>query len=76
MTQIKAINIRKQITNSKIRDIERLNSLIRTYATDLLAHITLDFMEDVEYQTSNKIDVAIRVPNRLTLKALNAARSS
>ena len=42
------ITLWEQITNTNIRDIEHLNTLIRTYAKDLLAHITLDFMEDVE----------------------------
>ena len=42
------ITLWEQITDTNILDIERLNSLIRAYATDLLAHITLDFMEDVE----------------------------
>ena len=41
------ITLWEQITNTNSRDIERLNTLITTYAKDLLAHITLDFMEDV-----------------------------
>lgn len=41
------ITVWEQITRSNDRDIEALNALVRTYATDLLAHITLDFMEDI-----------------------------
>ena len=42
------ITVWEQITNTNYRDIEHLNALIYTYAKDLLAHITLDFMEDVK----------------------------
>lgn len=42
------ITLWEQITNSNYRDIEHLNALIRAYARDLLAHITLDFMEDIK----------------------------
>ena len=41
------ITLWEQITNTNIRDIEHLNVLICAYAKDLLAHITLDFMENV-----------------------------
>lgn len=42
------VTLWEQITNSNDRDIKHLNSLIIAYAKDLLAHITLDFMEDVK----------------------------
>lgn len=41
------VTLWEQITHSNGRDIKALNALIQSYATDLLAHITLDFMEDV-----------------------------
>ena len=41
------ITLWEQITNSNYRDVAHLNVLIRAYATDLLAHITADFMEDL-----------------------------
>ena len=41
------VTLWEQITNSNYRDIEHLDTLISAYARDLLAHITLDFMEDV-----------------------------
>ena len=41
------ITLWEQITNTNICDIVHLNALIRAYAQDLLAHITIDFMEDV-----------------------------
>ena len=41
------VTLWEQITNSNYRDIEHLDTLICAYARDLLAHITLDFMEDV-----------------------------
>lgn len=41
------VTLWEQITNSNYRDIEHLDTLIGAYARDLLAHITLDFMEDV-----------------------------
>lgn len=41
------ITLWEQITNTNICDIEHLNALIYAYAKDLLAHITVDFMEDV-----------------------------
>ena len=44
----KEITLWEQITNSNYRDIEHLNALVGAYARDLLAHITLDFMEDVQ----------------------------
>ena len=42
------ITVWEQITNSYVHDIEHLNALIYAYAQNLLAHFTLDFMEDVE----------------------------
>ena len=41
------ITLWEKISNSNYRDIEQLNALITAYARDLLAHITLDFMEDL-----------------------------
>ena len=42
------ITLWEQIADTNIHDIRHLNALIYTYAKDLLAHITLDFTEDVE----------------------------
>lgn len=42
------VTLWEQITNSNDRDIKHLNALIIAYARDLLAHITMDFMEDVK----------------------------
>ena len=42
------VTLWEQITNSNNRDIKHLNALIVAYAKDLLAHITLDFMEDLQ----------------------------
>ena len=47
ISEAEEITLWEQITNSNYRDIEHLNSLIRAYAHDLLAHITADFMEDI-----------------------------
>jgi len=47
MGKANEITLWEQITNSNYRDIEQLNALITAYARDLLAHITLDFMEDL-----------------------------
>ena len=41
------ITLWEQITNTNSQDIEHLNALVTAYAKDLLAHITLDFMEDI-----------------------------
>ena len=38
----------EKISNSNYRDIDHLNSLVKAYAHDLLAHITRDFLEDVK----------------------------
>ena len=43
----KEITFWEQITDSNGRDIAHLNTLVRSYFTDLLAHITMDFMEDI-----------------------------
>ena len=48
ISEAEEITLWEQITNSNYRDIEHLNALIRAYARDLLAHITLDFMEDIK----------------------------
>ena len=37
----------EQITRSNSRDIAHLNSLVRAYLSALLAHLTIDFMEEV-----------------------------
>ena len=42
------ITLWEQITNTNSHDIDHLNALISAYATDLLAHITLDFVDDVQ----------------------------
>lgn len=42
------VTLWEQITNSNYRDIEHLDTMISAYARDFLAHITLDFMEDVK----------------------------
>lgn len=42
------VTLWEQITDSNYRDIEHLNTMISAYARDLLAHITLDFIEDVK----------------------------
>lgn len=42
------ITLWEQITNTNYRDVEQLNKLIKAYATDLLAHITYDFLEDIK----------------------------
>lgn len=42
------ITLWEQIADTNIHDIRHLNALIYTYAKDLLAHITLDFTEDVK----------------------------
>lgn len=41
------ITLWEQITNSNYRDIDHLNSLVKAYVYDLLAHITRDFMEEL-----------------------------
>lgn len=41
------VTLWEQITNSNYRDINHLNSLVVAYSKDLLAHITLDFMEEI-----------------------------
>ena len=41
------VTLWEQITDTNGRDIARLNALIRAYITALLAHLTLDFMEEV-----------------------------
>ena len=48
VTDAEEITLWERITDSNYRDIEHLNALITAYATDLLAHITADFMEDVK----------------------------
>lgn len=48
LIEAQQITVWEQITNTNSQDIARLNALIYTYAKDLLAHITLDFMEDVK----------------------------
>ena len=42
------VTLWEQITNSNYRDIAHLNTLIITYCRDLLAHITIDFLEDIK----------------------------
>lgn len=44
----KEITLWEQLTNSNDKDIQHMNALIIAYAKDLLAQITMDFMEDVK----------------------------
>lgn len=44
----KEITLWEQLTNSNDKDIQHMNALIIAYAKDLLALITMDFMEDVK----------------------------
>ena len=42
------VTLWEQISNSNYRDIKQLNALVVAYSTDLLAHITFDFLEEIK----------------------------